>query len=79
MYPQFCVGSLRYALFGSYFSQRLKRSGLPLVAEPARLEFAGFDRYRRPLWLLEPAARAWRRMRRNLGLEWALIHRLHSA
>lgn len=41
-----------------------ERSGLPLVAEPARLEFAGFDRYRRPLWLLEPAARAWRRMQR---------------
>ena len=36
--------------------------GLPLVAEPARLEFAGFDRYHRPLWLLDPAARAWRRM-----------------
>lgn len=41
------------------------RSGLPLVAEPARLEFAGFDRFRRPLWLLEPAARAWRRMQRT--------------
>lgn len=39
-----------------------ERVGLPLVAEPARLEFAGFDRYRRPLWLLDPAARAWRRM-----------------
>ncbi|KFN45687.1 hypothetical protein N790_09510 [Arenimonas malthae CC-JY-1] len=39
-----------------------ERTGLPLVAEPARLEFAGFDRYRRPLWLLAPAARAWRRM-----------------
>ncbi|MDY0022802.1 M15 family metallopeptidase [Arenimonas caeni] len=39
-----------------------ERTGLALVAEPARLEFAGFDRYRRPLWLLEPAARAWRRM-----------------
>src|SRR5690349_20310645 len=36
--------------------------GLPLVPEPMRLEFAGFDRYRRPLWLREPAARAWRRM-----------------
>lgn len=36
--------------------------GLPLVPEPVRLEFAGFDRYRRPLWLLDPAARAWRRM-----------------
>jgi D-alanyl-D-alanine carboxypeptidase len=38
------------------------RTGLPLVAEPARLEFAGLDRYRRALWLLAPAARAWRRM-----------------
>ncbi len=37
-------------------------TGLPLVAEPRRLEFAGFDRYRRPLWLREGAARAWRRM-----------------
>ncbi|MFY2765204.1 M15 family metallopeptidase [Arenimonas sp. MALMAid1274] len=37
-------------------------TGLALVAEPARLEFAGRDRYRRPLWLLAPAARAWRRM-----------------
>lgn len=40
-----------------------QRTGLPLVAEPVRLEFAGRDRYRRPLWLLEPAARAWRRLR----------------
>lgn len=40
-----------------------QRTGLPLVAEPVRLEFAGHDRYRRPLWLLGPAARAWRRMR----------------
>lgn len=39
-----------------------ERTGLALVAEPARLEFAGFDRYRRPLWLLAPAARAWRRL-----------------
>lgn len=38
------------------------RTGLAEVAEPSRLEFAGFDRYRRPLWLLAPAARAWRRM-----------------
>ena len=36
--------------------------GLCLVPEPARLEFAGFDRYRRPLWLLDPAARAWQRL-----------------
>lgn len=38
------------------------QTGLALVAEPGRLEFAGHDRYRRPLWLLAPAARAWRRM-----------------
>ena len=42
-----------------------ERSGLALVPEPGRLEFAGFDRYRRPLWLLEPAARAWRRLQRS--------------
>lgn len=34
-------------------------SGLPLVAEPDWLAFAGFDRYRRPLWLHVQAARAW--------------------
>lgn len=39
------------------------RTGLPLVAEPDWLALAGFDRYRRPLWLLEPVARAWSHMR----------------
>ena len=39
-----------------------ERTGLPLFAEPCRLEFAGFDRYRRALWLLAPAARGWRRL-----------------
>lgn len=39
-----------------------QQTGLALVAEPVRLEFAGLDRYQRPLWLLAPAARAWRRM-----------------
>lgn len=38
------------------------QSGLPLVAEPAVLALAGFDRYRRPLWLVAPAARAWMHM-----------------
>lgn len=38
------------------------RTGLPLVAEPSRLAFAGFDRYRRALWLDAQAARAWRCM-----------------
>jgi len=40
-----------------------ERSGLPLIAEPAWLALAGFDRYRRPLWLEADAARAWSRMR----------------
>lgn len=39
------------------------RTGLPLVAEPHRLAFAGRDRYRRALWLVRDAARAWQRMR----------------
>jgi D-alanyl-D-alanine carboxypeptidase len=39
-----------------------ERTHLPLVAEPAALALAGFDRYRRPLWLVAPAARAWRSM-----------------
>jgi len=38
------------------------QTGLAPQAEPARLELAGFDRYRRPLWLLANAARAWARM-----------------
>jgi len=40
-----------------------ERSGLSLIAEPAWLMLAGFDRYRRPLWLEADAARAWSRMR----------------
>ena len=39
-----------------------QRSGLPLVAEPDWLALAGFDRYRRPLWLHVDAARAWSRL-----------------
>lgn len=35
------------------------RTGLALVAEPAWLALAGFDRFRRPLWLRADAARAW--------------------
>ncbi len=38
------------------------QTGLPLVAEPACLQLAGFDRYRRPLWLTRGAARAWQRL-----------------
>ena len=40
-----------------------ERTGLALQAEPASLAFAGFDRYRRPLWLTDEAAHAWQRMR----------------
>lgn len=40
-----------------------ERTGLDLVPEPEWLAFAGFDRWRRPLWLLAPAAHAWTRMR----------------
>lgn len=39
------------------------RTGLELVAEPDWLAFAGFDRYRRPLWLHIDAARAWLHLR----------------
>lgn len=38
------------------------RTGLALVAEPAWLVLAGFDRYARPLWLRADAARAWNTM-----------------
>lgn len=38
------------------------RTGLALIAEPGWLAFAGFDRYRRPLWLHGQAARGWQHM-----------------
>ena len=41
----------------------VERTGLPLAAEPDWLAFAGFDRYRRPLWLRFDAARAWLHLR----------------
>jgi len=41
------------------------RTGLGLVPEPDWLALAGFDRYRRPLWLRIDAARAWLRMRHH--------------
>jgi len=37
-------------------------SGLALVPEPDWLALAGFDRYRRPLWLHVDSARAWSHM-----------------
>ncbi|QDA58002.1 M15 family metallopeptidase [Thermomonas aquatica] len=49
------------------------RTGLGLVAEPDWLAFAGFDRYRRPLWLRVDAARAWLRMRDEARRDGALL------
>jgi D-alanyl-D-alanine carboxypeptidase len=40
-----------------------RSTGLELVPEPATLAYAGRDRYRRPLWLVSEAARAWQAMR----------------
>ncbi len=42
------------------YSQRI---GLAMVAEPQWLAHAGFDRYRRPLWLHPDAACAWAALR----------------
>jgi D-alanyl-D-alanine carboxypeptidase len=41
-----------------------RRCGLERVPEPAMLVHAGRDRYLRPLWLRDGAARAWVAMRR---------------
>jgi len=59
------------------------RSGLPLVAEPTWLALAGFDRYRRPLWLHPQAARAWTHLRDaalrdGVGLEAISGYRSHD-
>ena len=50
-----------------------ERSGLALVAEPDWLAFAGFDRYRRALWLHIDAARAWLRMRDDAARDGILL------
>ena len=47
--------------------------GLALVPEPAALAFAGFDRYRRPLWLTASAARAWTAMRRAANADGVVL------
>lgn len=39
-----------------------QRTGLELTPEPDWLALAGFDRYRRPLWLHVDAARAWQHL-----------------
>jgi D-alanyl-D-alanine carboxypeptidase len=45
------------------------QTGLSLIAEPALLPLAGFDRYRRPLWLTRGAGRAWQRMQQRAAIE----------
>lgn len=40
-----------------------ERRGLPFQPEPRLLLLAGRDRFRRPLWLLPPVARAWAQLR----------------
>lgn len=44
-------------------------TGLALEAEPAQLQLAGFDRFRRPLWLRRQAARGWQRLRQQAARE----------
>ncbi|MCD9087510.1 M15 family metallopeptidase [Stenotrophomonas sp. SY1] len=50
-------------------SEYSEQTGLPLVAEPAHLQLAGFDRYRRPLWLTGNAARSWQRMQHAAAID----------
>ena len=45
------------------------RTGLDIVTEPIALTLAGFDRFRRPLWLHAAAARAWQRMHASAGAD----------
>jgi D-alanyl-D-alanine carboxypeptidase len=48
-------------------------AGLALVPEPAALAFAGFDRYRRALWLTAGAAHAWLAMRRAAAADGVVL------
>ncbi|MFO3704035.1 M15 family metallopeptidase [Xanthomonas codiaei] len=53
----------RLAQLGLAADDYVRQTGLSLIAEPATLQFAGHDRFGRPLWLSDGAARAWRLMR----------------
>ncbi|AZR25950.1 D-alanyl-D-alanine carboxypeptidase family protein [Xanthomonas vasicola pv. arecae] len=53
----------RLAQLGLAADTYTQQTGLQLIAEPAALQFAGRDRFGRPLWLSAGAARAWRQMR----------------
>ncbi|WP_312319450.1 D-alanyl-D-alanine carboxypeptidase family protein [Stenotrophomonas sp.] len=60
---------LRLQQLGIDAEQYEADTGLALEAEPAQLRLAGFDRYRRPLWLLHGAALAWRRLQLHAARE----------
>ena len=49
------------------------RTGLQMVAEPSELALAGFDRYRRPLWLQASAARAWQQLHADALLDGVVL------
>ena len=63
----------RLDVLGIDETEYAERTGLELVAEPDWLAFAGFDRYRRPLWLHIDAARAWLRMREHAQRDHVLL------
>jgi D-alanyl-D-alanine carboxypeptidase len=46
---------------------------LELIPEPTSLQFAGFDRYQRPLWMQADAALAWRRMQKHAAADTILL------
>ncbi|MBP6534149.1 MAG: D-alanyl-D-alanine carboxypeptidase family protein, partial [Arenimonas sp.] len=48
-------------------------SGLNPVEEPIQLEFAGHDRYKRPLWLDYGTAQAWHRLRQAASADGVAI------
>ncbi|PJK09813.1 peptidase [Lysobacteraceae bacterium NML08-0793] len=52
----------RLAQLGLDADSYAHNSALARMPEPDWLQLAGFDRYRRPLWLLPSAARAWGQM-----------------
>ncbi|WOB27644.1 MULTISPECIES: D-alanyl-D-alanine carboxypeptidase family protein [Xanthomonas] len=53
----------RLTQLGLVADDYVQRTGLRLIAEPATLQFAGHDRFGRPLWLSAGAVRAWQQMR----------------
>lgn len=53
----------RLTQLGLVADDYVQRTGLRLIAEPATLQYAGRDRFGRPLWLSAGAARAWRQIR----------------